>query len=146
MSLILNEMTENDLDEVISISDLSLSVEAWSHKSFHEELNNPLAKYIVAKINNNVIGFAGLWLIGDEGHISNIAVHPNYRKQGVGKELIKSLLLHKKKWNLTSLTLEVRESNFIAKHLYKEFGFKEEGIRKNYYSDNNENAIIMWHR
>lgn len=146
MNLIINNMTEDDLDNVINISNLSLSVEAWSSKSFYDELKNPLAKYIVAKVNNEVTGFAGLWTIGNEGHITNIAVHPKFRGLGIGNELILALINNKLQWNISALTLEVRESNIIAKSLYHKFGFVEEGIRKNYYSDNNESAIIMWQR
>ena len=87
-----------------------------------------------------------MWAIVDEGHITNIAVHPNFREKGVGTILLQSLIDHSKDWGCNSLTLEVRASNDAAKGLYKKFGFLEEGIRKNYYSDNEEDAIIMWRR
>ena len=101
---------------------------------------------MVAEVNNKVVGFAGLWAICNEGHITNIAVHPNYRGQGIGSKLVESLIENSSSWYINSLTLEVRASNKIAQNLYKKYGFKEEGMRKHYYQDNNEDAIIMWKR
>ena len=141
----LSLMEECDLEDVLEVSSLSLK-ESWSKESFKKELSNPLAKYLVAKENNKVIGFAGVWTIVDEGHITNIAVRPNFRENGIGSMLLSSLIEHCKNWGCTSLTLEVRASNTPAQNLYKKYNFKEEGIRKKYYKDNNEDAIIMWYR
>ena len=138
-------MEECDLEAVLEVSSLSLK-ESWSKESFKKELSNPLAKYLVAKGNNKVIGFAGVWTIVDEGHITNIAVHPNFRKKGIGSILLSSLIEHCKNWGCNSLTLEVRSSNTTSQNLYKKYNFKEEVIRKKYYKDNNEDAIIMWYR
>lgn len=120
----------------------------WTLDSITNELNNPLAKYIIAEDleTNEVIGFVGIWIIAGEGDITNIAVNPNYRKQGVASNLLLNLLDICKSLNCNNITLEVRESNIPAQNLYKKFDFKEEGIRKGYYSDNGENAIIMWKR
>lgn len=145
MSVTLSLMKESDLTDVLEISTLSLK-ESWSLDSFTKELTNPLAKYIVAKSNNKIIGFAGIWIIVDEGHITNIAVHPEYREKGVGSALVSSLIEKSKEWGCTALTLEVRFSNIPAQNLYKKYGFENDGIRKNYYHDNNEDAIIMWKR
>lgn len=145
MSVTLSLMDKSDLNDVLEISTLSLK-ESWSLDSFSKELTNPLAKYIVARNEEKIIGFAGIWIIVDEGHITNIAVHPDYRKNGVGSKLVNSLIENSKKWGCNALTLEVRASNIAAQHLYKKYGFEEEGIRKNYYNDNNEDAIIMWKR
>lgn len=141
----LSLMEECDLGDVLEVSSLSLK-ESWSKESFKKELCNPLAKYLVAKENDKVIGFAGVWTIVDEGHITNIAVHPDFRKKGIGSTLLSSLIEHCKNWGCPSLTLEVRASNTPAQQLYKKYNFKEEGIRKKYYKDNNEDAIIMWYR
>jgi ribosomal-protein-alanine N-acetyltransferase len=138
-------MEKDDLRQVLEISSLSLK-ESWSFDSFSKELSNPLAKYLVAKTDDKTVGFAGVWTIVDEGHITNIAVHPNFRKKGIGSALVQSLIDHSKAWGCTALTLEVRASNTSAKNLYKKFGFIEEGIRKRYYQDNKEDAIIMWKR
>lgn len=120
----------------------------WTLDSITNELNNPLAKYIIAEDleTNEVIGFVGIWIIAGEGDITNIAVNPNYRKHGVASNLLLNLLDICKSLNCNDITLEVRESNIPAQNLYKKFAFKEEGIRKRYYSDNGENAIIMWKR
>ena len=85
-----------------------------------------------------------MWIVFHEGDITNVAVHPDYRKQGVGNLLIDNLITLCKENNINSLTLEVRESNIPAQSLYKKHGFKEEGVRKNFYNNPKENAIIMW--
>lgn len=144
-NLSISLMEECDLEGVLEVSSLSLK-ESWSKGAYQKELSNPIAKYLVAKENNKVIGFAGVWTIIDEGHITNIAVHPNFREKGIGGKLLSSLIENCKDWGCNALTLEVRASNLPAQNLYKKYNFKEEGIRKKYYKDNNEDAIIMWHR
>lgn len=143
MDLTLNLMNEDDLEEVVHISSVSLK-ESWSNDSFKKELSNPLAKYIVAKLNGQIVGFAGVWVIVDEGHITNIAVHPDFRNKNIGSQLVKALISNCIKWGCVALTLEVRESNIAAQGLYTKFGFLQEGLRKNYYNDNKESAVIMW--
>jgi len=145
MSVKLSIMTKEDLSGVLEVSSLSLK-ESWNIDSYSSELSNPLAKYLIAKVNNQIVGFAGVWVIIDEGHITNIAVHPNFREKGIGTTLLQSLIDHLEDWGCNSLTLEVRSSNDAAKGLYKKFGFLEEGIRKKYYNDNDEDALIMWRR
>ncbi|MGO5091555.1 ribosomal protein S18-alanine N-acetyltransferase [Clostridium sp. LCP25S3_F10] len=133
------------IDGVMEIDNLSFSV-PWSRNSYETELKNKFAKYIVVldKKTNKVLGFAGMWLIIDECHITNIAVHPNYRKLGVGNILMNEIIAICKEQNISGMTLEVRESNTPAKNLYYKYGFKDSGIRKGYYADNNENALLMW--
>jgi len=134
----------DDIFSVYDISTLCFPI-SWSISSIKGELtSNTHARYVVAVQNGNVIGFAGLWIIVDEGHITNIAVHPNFRRKGIGLLLMNSLLTISKHEKLIGLTLEVRKSNLSAQNLYKKLGFVEEGVRKNYYSDNGEDAIIMW--
>ena len=145
MKFQIEKMQKSHIDDVLEISKHSFAT-PWSRTSFLNELNNVFANYLVAIYNNKVIGFIGTWIILDESHITNVAVHPNFRKMGVGKKLLSSLLEHSISKGANSFTLEVRESNIAAKHLYKSFGFIEEGVRKNYYEDNKENAIIMWKR
>ncbi|MHB9946726.1 ribosomal-protein-alanine N-acetyltransferase [Clostridium botulinum] len=133
------------IDGVMEIDNLSFSV-PWSRNSYETELKNKFAKYIVVlnEETNKVLGFAGMWLIIDECHITNIAVHPNYRGLGIGNILMSEIIDICKEHNLTGITLEVRESNTAAKNLYYKYGFKDSGIRKGYYADNNENALLMW--
>lgn len=144
-NLVICPFEEKYLKEILSIENLSFAV-PWTKDSMEKELTNKFAKYIVIKLNTLVIGYGGMWIILDEGHITNIAVHPEFRKIGAGKKIIEGLISICKEKNISSLTLEVRASNYIAKKLYTKFGFIEEGIRKNYYNDNNEDAIIMWKR
>ncbi|MBV7271708.1 ribosomal protein S18-alanine N-acetyltransferase [Clostridium thailandense] len=132
------------IDSVITIDTLCFAI-PWSRESFQKEVDsNKFARYIVAKKNNIIIGYAGMWLILDEGHITNIAVHPEYRGIGAGNLLLEGLIEICKSESINSLTLEVRKSNIVAQNLYKKYGFVEEGLRKEYYGDNKEDAIIMW--
>ena len=126
------------------IENLSFPV-PWSRKSITDEITkNSFARYICARIGGQVVGYAGMWLICREGHITNIAVHPEFRENGIGSRLLKKLIEISREKGIKKITLEVRKSNTAAKNLYYKYGFKEEGIRKSYYSDNGEDAIIMW--
>lgn len=92
----------------------------------------------------SIVGFAGLWLMVDESHITTIAVHPDYRGQGVGETLLSALIGISYDIGARMVTLEVRVSNSVAQNLYRKYGFKEAGVRRRYYSDNHEDAYIMW--
>lgn len=134
---------ENHVKDVLFISTLSF-VTPWTKESIEKELENKFARYLIAEKDGIVVGYAGVWLILDEGHITNIAVHPEFRGIGAGDMLLEALMELCRLEGINSMTLEVRRSNNIAQSLYKKHGFIEEGIRKNYYSDTNEDAIIMW--
>lgn len=141
---IIREMKIEDLDPIMDIESLSFTI-PWSKESFVYELNsNSVAKYYVAVIENIVAGYAGLWRIMDEGHITNIAVHPEYRNKKIGERLVKKIFKVCDSVDINKLTLEVRASNTAALKLYEKMGFQREGIRKAYYHDNKEDAIIMW--
>lgn len=132
------------VDSVLKIDALSFPT-PWSRESFEREIEiNKFARYVVAKKDGIVIGYAGMWLILDEGHITNIAVHPEYRGIGAGNLLLEALIEICHTELIASLTLEVRKSNLVAQNLYKKYGFLEQGIRKEYYGDNKEDAVIMW--
>jgi len=136
-------MTLQDIEDVIEIENRSFST-PWTRKSFEEELlNNKLAVYFVAKADNKAIGYAGMWKVLDEGHITNIAVHPGYRRLKIGSALLKALKQYAKENNIHSITLEVRESNIAAQKLYSKFNFEVVGRRKAYYEDDHEDALIM---
>jgi len=143
MNLIIDLMKEEDIDDILDISSLSFSI-SWSKNSYIQELTNPIARYLVAKIDNKVVGFIGTWIVLDESHITNIAVHPNYRKQGIGSKLLKEFLDYCKSQGCVAYTLEVRSGNKAARALYGKYNFKQDGVRKGYYEDNKEDAIIMW--
>lgn len=136
---------EKYIDPILYIENASFN-DPWSRDSMEKELSNSFARYVVVKKQDLVIGYGGMWLILDEGHITNIAVHPDYRDIGIGSEIVKSLIGICKKEKIISMTLEVRKSNAAALNLYSKFGFVAEGIRKGYYGDNKEDAIIMWKR
>jgi [ribosomal protein S18]-alanine N-acetyltransferase len=92
----------------------------------------------------NIVGFAGLWLMVDEAHITTIATHPDYRHRGLGELLLVSLFDIAYDIGARQVTLEVRVSNSVAQNLYRKYGFRELGVRRRYYSDNGEDALIMW--
>ena len=137
-------METKDIDEVARIERMCFS-SPWSEEAFRREVTeNEMAIYIVVEVDGTVRGYGGMWAVLNEGHITNIAVHPDFRRIHIGSSLIIGLFDGAERNNLDCLTLEVRESNIAAQKMYKRFGFKPEGIRKGYYQDNNENAIIMW--
>lgn len=146
MDLIVRQAEEKDIKPMADMDILCFSV-PWSEKSFeHEIKENCLAFYLVAEIGGRLVGYAGLWCIRDEGHITNVAVHPEFRRKRIGETLISVLLAHTVTNGILSHTLEVRASNEAAISLYMKFGFKPAGMRKSYYEDNGEDAIIMWRK
>ncbi|WP_350343361.1 ribosomal protein S18-alanine N-acetyltransferase [Proteinivorax tanatarense] len=117
----------------------------WSRDAFEKEINeNHLANYFVVLHNQKPIGFIGGWFILDECHITNVAVLPSYRRKGLAKKMIAALLELCRAKGVSSVTLEVRASNKGAQKLYKGAGFEVMGVRKAYYTDNNEDALLMW--
>lgn len=119
----------------------------WSLDAFRRELGeNDVAFYLVAEINGVVEGYAGLWMIGDEGHITNVAVAPEHRGRGIGSALVCTLVERTVAAGLQSHTLEVRASNEEALNLYGKLGFVSVGRRPGYYQEPKEDAIIMWRR
>jgi ribosomal-protein-alanine N-acetyltransferase len=143
LDITIENMTIDHLDQIEEVELLSFAI-PWPRQSFYNELNNHLATYIVAEYDNKVIGYAGMWRIIDEGHITNIAVHPEYRGAGLGNLIIEVLVSDAKDEGVSAMTLEVRVNNLPALNLYKKYGFIEVAVRKNYYQDTGEDAIIMW--
>lgn len=117
----------------------------WSLGLFMGELRMPTSRaYVVALDRHHVIGFSGLMVTGDEGHVTNIAVHPDFRRRGIAARLMCATMRDAIGRGVTAVTLEVRASNAAAQELYRRFGFAPGGIRRNYYSDIREDALIMW--
>jgi len=144
--LLIRKANSNDAVEMWKLDELCFAV-PWSAESFLDELStNKLALYLVAEVDRKIVAYVGIWKIIDEGHITNVAVHPDYRRKHIAKALLSVMLKLCKENDIIAETLEVRASNEAAKKLYAGFGFKEEGLRKGYYEDNNEDAIIMWRR
>lgn len=135
-------MTINDIDEVSELDKLCFSI-PWSRNSFIDELSNKIAHYYVLRDDDIMIGYCGVWNVAGEGNITNIAVHPDYRRKGCGSMLMERLFTLAKELSLSLLTLEVREGNAAAQALYRKYGFEILGKRPNYYADNREAAYIM---
>lgn len=137
-------MTLDDVERIAELERICFPT-PWPLVAFINELTiNPNAKYVVAMLDGQVIGYCGMWLIIDEAHITNICIHPDARGQKVGLQLMKQMMAVAMVLGAEKMTLEVRPSNDIARNLYTKLGFEEQGRRKRYYSDNNEDAIIMW--
>lgn len=144
--VIVSQMSMEDLEGVLEIEKASFAI-PWSRQAFVQELmDNRFAHYLTARLGNEVIAYGGMWFILDEAHITNIAVHPGHRAKGIGSLLLDEMIRYAISKGIESLTLEVRASNHSALRLYRKKGFSEAGVRKGYYSDNNEDAIIMWKR
>ena len=141
MNLEIYNMTDYDLSLIkdILISDFD---DFCSYYVLQEELNNPNSEYFVAKLENNILGFAGIWKAVDDVHITDIVVKKSNRQTGIGSNLLEKLIQTAKSQNFNSITLEVNEHNQPAINLYLKYGFKNVGFRKKYYG-NKDNAIIM---
>ncbi|WP_339222590.1 ribosomal protein S18-alanine N-acetyltransferase [Paenibacillus sp. FSL H8-0332] len=117
----------------------------WTEEAFRNELShNHFAKYMVMELAGHIIGYAGMWAIVDEAHVTNIALLEAYRGRKWGERLLDELMKTAAYLGMKSITLEVRVSNEVAQNLYRKKGFKPAGTRKGYYSDNREDALIMW--
>lgn len=142
--MIIRQATVNDVDDIYEIERLCFP-EPWSRESMVYELeSNPRAFYIVAELEGQVAGYAGLWWIGDEGHITNVAVKPGFRNRRIAQGIMGVMIEFTTKEGILHHTLEVRRSNEPAIRLYEKFGFRVEGVRKGYYQNNKEDALIMW--
>lgn len=138
-----DRMTLEDLEQVLTVERLSFPT-PWSRRAFITELTeNGYACYLVVRKGAQVLGYAGIWLILDEAHVTNVAVHPDQRGKGIGHLLMAEIVRRCEERGCSRITLEVRRSNQIAQHLYASFGFVSRGVRKGYYTDNHEDAFIM---
>ncbi len=133
-------MTQNDLDamEKTLVSDFD---DFWTYNVLKGELQSENSKYLVAKLDGKIVGFCGIKIMQDEADIMNIVVRKDFRNQGIGSILLQNLIDLSKTLDVSSITLEVMEENYPAIHLYKSFGFKQIGLRKNYYKG--KNGLIM---
>ena len=138
-------MQREYLDDVVAVEAKAYGEHHWSKESFFNELNNDLAKYYCAfNEKGEIVGYCGCWQILEEAHITNIAVAPDFRRQHVGEALLTTIIKSCQKQMIKYLTLEVRVSNEPAIKLYEKYAFKSLGVRKGYYQNNNEDALIMW--
>jgi ribosomal-protein-alanine N-acetyltransferase len=137
-------MNLNDIGTIVDIERESFTA-PWSEEAFRMELTqNLFAKYMVMELDGTVLGYGGMWLIIDEAHITNIAIREKYRGMGHGKELLREMMKSAHWLGAQRMTLEVRVTNERAQSLYRKMGFYPAGVRPGYYSDNLEDALIMW--
>ena len=144
MSVKIVPMTADHLEELEKLERICFS-RPWSRKMLAEELENQCAAFLVVEdsVSGRVLGYAGLMVVADEGYITNVAVFPEYRRQGIAAQILQVFVQFAEANRLAFLTLEVRPSNAAAIALYQGFGFKEVGRRKNYYDLPKEDALIL---
>lgn len=142
--LTVRRMTLEDIDRIVEIETMSFHT-PWTRENFQFELTeNRCAVYMVGEVDGNVAGYGGMWKMVDEGHITNIAVDPKYRCMGVGDAILNTLVKYASENGIAAMTLEVRTQNKPARSLYSKHGFTDKAIRKGYYTNPDDDAIIMW--
>ena len=138
------EMVQEDIPSVVEIEEEAFPT-PWTKEIFEHEMNgNEYAYYVVAEVDEKVIGHCGMWVVLDECHITNVAVREHLRGNGIGEGLMREAIAFCKELDVRLMTLEVRLTNATAQNLYRKLGFQDGGIRKNYYSDDHEDALVMW--
>lgn len=129
----------------ISLVEQACFISPWSEDALYKDIvENEMAHYYVVEIGGEIVAYAGLWYIIDEGHITNVAVSPDYRGRGIAALVLDRMLKEARVSGITAFTLEVRASNAPAIRLYTKFGFEAVGIRPGYYIEENEDALVMW--
>lgn len=142
--MIIRQADIEDADAIYEIEKLCFP-DPWSREALYAEFaENPRAFYVVAEIEGEAVGYAGLWWVEDEGHIINVAVKPGFRNRRIGSQIIETMLDHTVRQGIRHHTLEVRMGNIAARALYEKYGFAVEGVRKGYYQVGHEDALIMW--
>lgn len=141
----IRKMTSSDVEQVVKIEEDTFSI-PWSARSFLDTLERLDTIYLVAEDEGAILGYCGLWQSFEEGEIPNVAVAKEARRQGIGRKMLETLFQYGKEAGVEAFTLEVRESNQPAIHLYESLGFESVGIRKGFYEKPKENAVIMWKR
>ncbi|WP_022852756.1 ribosomal protein S18-alanine N-acetyltransferase [Thermodesulfatator atlanticus] len=142
LELKLRPARKEDLKEILTIERLSFPT-PWQPSHFFAELYKENAHFWVLLKGEKIIGYTCFWIIQDEAHLANVAIHPSFRGKGYGSFLFIHFLRFLRRKGVKRVFLEVRERNKIAQRFYEKFGFKKDGIRKNYYQDTKEHAILM---
>lgn len=142
----ISPLTIADLEQVMEIEPVAFGSHHWTKQSFMNELLNPSGYYYAAREaeTERVLGYSGFWLIGEEAHITTLAVHPDHRRLYVGERLLINDIIQARKVGADWVTLEVRISNDSAQRLYGKYSFRSLGVRRNYYQDNDEDAMVLW--
>ncbi len=139
----ITEMKESDLEEVLEIEKKSFA-DPWSRRLFKETLAFPHSvNFVIRASTGALLGYINFYLIAEEAHMLNLAIHPDWRKKGVAAQLLQHAIDFLKRRNAAHVFLEVRESNLDAINLYQRFGFEMIGKRKRYYVETNEDALVM---
>ncbi|MUK88530.1 ribosomal-protein-alanine N-acetyltransferase [Ornithinibacillus sp. L9] len=142
--LSIRKMELSDISQVMEVETRSFE-SPWTEDIFYQEIvKNKHAHYYVMLIEKKIVGFVGVWIVFDDAQITNIAILPELRGNKLGEKLFRFTMQQAIGMGVERLSLEVRASNTVAQRLYRKFGLVAGGIRKNYYSDNNEDAIVMW--
>lgn len=143
-SPVFRPMRTDDIETICAI-EVEAFPTPWTPGAFHNELtNNHFAHYMVMEVEGVIAGYAGMWIIMDEAHVTNIAVRTRFRGRKLGERLLLELRRRANLQGAKRMTLEVRVTNRVAQNLYEKLGFRSVGVRKGYYTDNNEDALIMW--
>ena len=139
----IRRMTLDDIPAVVALDRLSFTL-PWPERSFRFELtSNPASRCWVYNLDGKIVGTIVAWLLVDEAHIATIATHPDHRRQGIARNLLTYALRYMSREGAVTSFLEVRESNMPAQEMYREFGYEAVGLRKKYYKDTGEDAILM---
>jgi ribosomal-protein-alanine N-acetyltransferase len=136
-------MRRRHLRSVLSIEE-QVYPRPWSSRLFEDELDRSNRAYLVARVGPSVVGYAGVLMIADDGHVATVAVDPAWQGHGIASRLLAELVRSALAMGANQLTLEVRVSNLVAQSVYRRFGFAPAGARKAYYGDNGEDALVMW--
>ncbi len=140
-------LTADDIDDIMQIERSSFQA-PWSPEMFRQDLNFPIARCLAARVQEaaekQLAGYIICWFVADEVHVTNIAVRKDLRNRGIATRLVEEALYLARNDQMRYCTLEVRKSNEAARELYRRLGFEARGVRTKYYSDNNEDALIMW--
>lgn len=140
----IRKMSAGDIPQVAKLEQEAFA-EPWSENALSDSMMLPNYTFLVAEENENILGYLGMYTVADEGNITNVAVFEEARRKGAAKALLAELLRMGREANLYGITLEVREGNMPALYLYEGIGFVRAGVRKNFYSHPQENAVIMWY-
>ena len=138
-------MRREDVPSVYEIEVLSFRT-PWSMRSLAGELKNRVAHYTVMEQDERIIGYCGMWVLFEEAHITNIAIRPEKRGNGFGKQLLHASMRVAASFGAEMMTLEVRETNAVAQRMYDEMDFLQQGRRRRYYTDTGEDALLLWNR
>ncbi|WP_085993410.1 ribosomal protein S18-alanine N-acetyltransferase [Oceanobacillus senegalensis] len=142
--VVIRKMEFTDVEQVLEVERASFTT-PWTTDVFYQEIvDNHHAHYFVLEVDEKIVGYVGIWIVVDDAQITNIAIMPDYRGQSLGERLFGFVIQLLQHIGAKRLSLEVRVSNIAAQRLYRKFGLVPGGIRKNYYTDSGEDAIVMW--